>query len=211
MNNLITQLKENGQDFEFYPTTKAMVRCIFEHHRYYHGSPRWHRDHNFGDVLDIGCGTCNFKTFVDELNEPLKEIDYGRECVKIHKYCVIEKSRILLERLPADAIVLGTDFHENTLIDKKVNTIFCNPPYSEYEDWAVRIIRESVCKDIYLIIPQRWKNSEKIKVALSNVKEVYSEKSGKLDRAHVIGSFDFLDAERAARASCQNSSDWHGK
>ena len=207
MNKLIEQLKESGQDFEFYPTTKEMVRTIFEHRRHgYEDSHRGYHITDFGNVLDIGCGTCNFKRFVDELNEPLKEYrgDYveTRKCVGINQYYVMEKSRILIDRLPADAIVLGVDFHENTLIDKPVDTIFCNPPYSEYEDWTARIITESACKSIYLIIPQRWKNSEKIKLALEQLKPVYRARNNFRDEQpfEVIGSFDFLDAERAARA-----------
>lgn len=202
--NLIEQLKDAGQDFEFYPTTKAMIRTIFEHRRHPYSDGSGCRVDDFGDVLDIGCGTCNFKRFVDELNEPLKDSDgYRGKCVSIRQYYVIEKSRILIDRLPASAIVLGVDFHENTLIDKPVDTIFCNPPYSEYEDWAAKIIRESACKEIYLIIPQRWKNSEKIQTALKTIKPVYTRRFKdwtEADAVEVIGSFDFLDAERAARA-----------
>lgn len=205
--NLIEQLKDAGQDFEFYPTTKEMVRTIFEHRRSgYEDSYRGHHITDFGTVLDIGCGTCNFKRYVDELNEPLieRQDDYvnHRKCVDIKQYYVMEKSRILLDRLPADAVVLGVDFHENTLIDKPVDTIFCNPPYSEYEDWVAKIITESACKSIYLIIPQRWKNSEKIQLALETLKPVYRARNNFRDEQpfEVIGSFDFLDAERAARA-----------
>lgn len=205
--NLIEQLKDAGQDFEFYPTTKEMIRCIFEHRRHgYEDSHRGYHVTDFGTVLDIGCGTCNFKRFVDELNAPLERHDGSHvdrsKCVSISQYYVMEKSRILIDRLPADAIVLGVDFHENTLIDKPVDTIFCNPPYSEYEDWAAKIITESACKSIYLIIPQRWKNSEKIQLALETLKPVYRARNNFRDEQpfEVIGSFDFLDAERAARA-----------
>lgn len=206
---LIQQLKEAGQDFELYPTTRQMIRCIWEHCR---GKTAGHRSGNFGDVLDIGCGTCNFKRYVDEFNAPLikrEERSYGDDyidrsnCVNISQYYVMEKSRILLDKLDAETIVLGTDFHNNTLIDKPVDTIFCNPPYSEYEDWAAKIIREGVCNSIYLVIPQRWKNSEKIKLALETVKTPYNRFSDTFEdqeKAQVIGSFDFLDAERAARA-----------
>lgn len=209
---LVEQLKEAGQDFEFYPTTKEMIRCIWEHRRKPWSYGSGYRIESFKDVLDIGCGTCNFKRFIDELNEPLiKRWDAGNgeercsysDCVNIGQYYVMEKSRILLDRLDAEIIVLGTDFHQNTLIDKPVGTIFCNPPYSEFEDWTARIIRESVCDSIYLVIPQRWKNSEKIKLALETVKAPYNRYSDKFEdqeKAQVLGSFDFLDAERAARA-----------
>ena len=211
---LVKDLKAAGEDFEFYPTTKEMIARIWEHCRTKKiRLSRAVRDKvgTFGDVLDIGCGTCNFKRWIDEINKPLEVVSgtgYDRrvdrdKCVDIYRYYVIEKSRILLDKLDAETIVLGTDFNECTLIDKPVDTIFCNPPYSEYEDWTARIIKESVCSSIYFIIPERWKDSEKIKLALETVKTPYNLYSGKIEdqnKAEVIGSFDFLDAERSARA-----------
>ncbi len=203
--NLVQQLQEAGEDYEYYPTTREMVRCIYEHRRKWRDDCRRCTTDSFGGLLDIGCGSCHFKRYVDEFNqeEQAQHEGYaGRErCVWIHEYYVMEKSRILIERLPAEAIVLGTDFNTNTLIDKPVSTVFCNPPYRQFEDWAARIITECVCDDIYLIIPQRWRQSEKIQAALSKLKTRFSTSTGEFsDAAQVIGSFDFLHAERAARA-----------
>lgn len=189
MNALVEQLKDAGEDFEFYPTTKAMVRAIWKHateHGNYDHQVHW-------DLLDIGCGTCNFRRWINELNK--EEIDKHPNIrehaeVRISAYYVMEKSRVLLERLVSDTIVIGTDFNESTLIDKECDTVFCNPPYSEYETWTRRIIKESCCKHIYLIIPDRWKKNEEIKHALEKAKAVYE----------VIGHSDFHNAERAARA-----------
>ena len=200
---LVEQLKDAGQDFEFYPTTREMVKMIWDHRRgkYEDGSPKID---SFGTVLDIGCGTCNFRRWVHEFNaEVAKEPDGDRHTVDMHGYYVMEKSLILLNQLDPDVVVLGTDFHEATLIDKPVDTIFCNPPYREYEDWAVRIITESACKEIYLIIPRRWKESDRIKRALATVKIPLDREKHMPDEERaikVIGSADFLDAERAARA-----------
>lgn len=194
MKSLITELKDNDQDYEFYPTSKEMIKCIYENTK--------GRDIK---VLDIGCGTCNFKKFYEELaeedyqiryeeakQEAKKKDEYFREPTKstIDQYYVIEKSKILLDRLHKDIIVLGTDFNETMLIDKPVNTIFCNPPYSEFKSWMSRIIREGNCNDIYLIVPKRWKEDEKI-LNLMKTKGI---------SPIVLGSFDFLDAERQARA-----------
>ena len=203
---LVKQLKEAGQDFEFYPTNRAMVKAIWEHRRHPYtevdGTTRYTSD-DLGDVLDIGCGTCNFSKWINELNKELPE-DQERSSVDIHNYYVIEKSQILIDQLHASIIVLGTDFRQTTLIDKPVDTIFCNPPYSEYEDWTVKIIKESVCKSIYLIIPQRWKDSEKIKLALDKHITTpwnrFSETFEDEKKVEIIGSFDFMDAERSARA-----------
>ncbi|MBQ9502759.1 MAG: DUF4942 domain-containing protein [Lentisphaeria bacterium] len=208
---LVEQLKEAGEDFEFYPTTREMVKMIWDHRRgkWDDGSPHIA---DFGTVLDIGCGTCNFRRWVHEFNaEVAKEPDGDRHTVDMHGYYVMEKSLILLNQLDPDVVVLGTDFHEATLIDKPVDTIFCNPPYREYEDWAARIITESACKEIYLIIPRRWKESEKIMLALKRMKlsfephqvqrcEFLTVTKETVTDVEVIGSADFLDAERAARA-----------
>ena len=142
MNELIAELKEAGEDFEFYPTTRDMVRRIWKFKK----ACRYGHD-RFGNVLDIGCGKCDFRKWVNELNRESGD----RSSVDISEYFVIEKSRILIDRLDPDVIVLGTDFNETTLIDKEVDTIFCNPPYSEYEEWTRRIILESNCDDIFLI------------------------------------------------------------
>lgn len=164
INALIEELKENEQDFEFYPTSKEMLEVIKENLQYI-------RECN--SVLDIGCGTCNFKKYIPG-----------------YEYFVIEKSKILLEKLDAETIVLGTDFHSTLLIDKKVDVIFCNPPYSEYAEWAKKIIWDGNCKYIYLIIPQRWKQNEEINKCIEALNA----------RVEVLGSFDFLNAERSARA-----------
>lgn len=162
VNQLVLELKENNEDMEFYPSTPEMLEIISKDM------------HNLSDVLDIGCGTCNFKKYVKN----------------IKNYYVIEKSKILLNKLDADTIVLGTDFYNTLLIDKKVDVIFCNPPYSDFENWASEIIWNGNCTYIYLIIPERWKNSEKIQKSIENSNS----------RASILGSFDFLSAERSARA-----------
>ena len=201
INQLINELKENNEDFEFYPTTKEMIRTIY-------------RNSEGGEWLNIGCGTCNFRKYFNELSQEQEHIYEEKEKAfrnsytddkgynydlqpkesdkpkRIYKYFVIEKSKILLDKLEKDVICLGTDFNSTFLLDKPVENIFCNPPYSEYENWACRIIFESNCKNIFLIIPERWKDNENIQKA---IEESNSE-------ATILGSFDFLNAERPARA-----------
>ncbi len=207
---LVKQLKAEGEDYEFYPTTREMVKAIWDNRRqkYSDGSPRIDP---FGTVLDIGCGTCNFRKWVHELNAEAEEKEGERSAVGMGGYYVMEKSRILLDGLDPDVVVLGTDFHEAALIDKPVDTIFCNPPYKEFEDWTARIITEGVCNDIYLVIPRRWRESEKIMLALKKMRlflephtrcrfdgiTTYKDTFADVE---VIGSADFLDAERASRS-----------
>lgn len=162
---LVAELKENNQDFEFYPTTSEMLEIVLQHLN------------QCGSILDIGCGDARLKQFLkDKKREP--------------DYFGIEKSEILLNRLPADVYILGTDFNNCTLIDKKVDVIFCNPPYSEFESWTNRIIREGNFAEAFLIIPERWQNNATIQESL---------KAANI-RAVSLASMDFLNAERQARA-----------
>lgn len=177
MRNLIETLKENNQDFEFYPTTKEIVEKI-----YYDLAKNIYREESFS-CLDIGSGNGNFFNKFNEIKG--KASIYG-------KYA-IEKSEILISKMPADIVIVGTDFWENTLIDKQVDFIFSNPPYSEFEGWSEKIIREANAKVVYLVIPERWKNSGAINEVLKLRKAT----------AESLGSFDFLDAERAARAKVE--------
>ena len=205
INQLINELKENDQDFEFYPTTKKMIEAIY---KYSDG----------GEWLDIGAGTCNFRKYYNEIGKEHQQIynakyeafrnsykhnndkfDYSLEPKDhergrfIRKYYVIEKSKILLEKMDRDVICLGTDFNATMLLDKPVNNIFCNPPYSEYEQWTERLIYEANTKRIFLVIPERWKDSEKIQTAIKKTKSFVTS----------LGSFDFLHAERQARAKVE--------
>lgn len=193
INQLVLELKENNEDFEFYPSTKEMLWKIYE------------RMSNGAKVLDIGCGNCNFKKYAEEYDK-LQEQKYlhdidkyhqklidrypDKPCRLISKYYVIEKSKTLINKFDKDTIVLGTDFYNTLLIDKKADTYFCNPPYSEYVEWTSRILADGNFKEAFLIIPQRWKENEQI----SNVIKKYNI------MPIVLGSFDFLEAERSARA-----------
>lgn len=174
---LVQQIKQAGQDFEFYPTTKEIVYRVWRglgHHR------------NCLKILDIGAGNGNFFRLLDECEKTYGE-GYG---ASFRKYA-IEKSQILLSNLPADIFVIGTDFRYQTLIDKQMDIIFCNPPYSEYEQWAAKIIREANAERVFLVIPTRWKNSPLIQQAIKDRGVFVS----------VLDTYDFTNAERAARAT----------
>ena len=162
INQLVKQLKANGEDYEFYPTTDEMIRLVNE---------TMHSRAN--SILDIGCG--NGAT----LAKLQCDIKYG-----------IEKSQILLNAAPPEMIPFGRDFMQETLIDKKVDVIFCNPPYSAYEAWTVKMLEEAHAKELFVIIPQRWRDSALISRAIEQ--RSYDTK--------VLGSFDFLAAQRKARA-----------
>lgn len=184
--DLLSVLTENNQDFEWYPTTDEMLMEVYSH-------IRWD---NHTDILDIGCGLCGLKKLIDRKNDAIERYNENRKSGEDRKYIhpytyyAIEKSDILIGRLPADVFVVGTDFGSCTLIDKQCNVIFCNPPYSEFKEWTKRIINEGNFEQAFLVIPQRWKDDVEIKALLEATKT----------RSYVIKTMDFNKAERQARA-----------
>lgn len=146
---LIEKVKNAGQDFEFYPTTQAMLEVVAADIRKEIDADYHEKSRRFS-ILDIGSGNGNALTTLCELTK-----NEGQ------KYA-IEKSKILIDTLPSDVFIIGTNFNQQTLIDKKVDIVFCNPPYSEYETWMRRIVSEANCNLIYLVVPQRWKDNKQI-------------------------------------------------
>lgn len=208
---IVKNLKNHNQDFEFYPTTREIIEAMYwdllgdkvDEFTYRANGRRF-------SMLDIGAGNCKVFSTIKQIAEeqPLLDRYYYHDRVKdsksrrndnerlanrifIDKYMAIEKSQLLIDLMPKEAMVVGVDFHENTLIDKQSDVVFCNPPYSEYAQWSTKIIREANAKYIYLVIPQRWGNNKGISQALKDRKA----------KAKIIGNFDFLNAEdRKARA-----------
>lgn len=207
-NDLFNILKENNEDFEFYPSTYDMIKIIFDDFvkdkKDYHGMVE-----NFS-MLDIGAGNGNvFKIFEELLPKSKNEDTHN---TNIEKFA-IEKSKILIDNMSNDIIVVGTEFEKQTLIDKKVDMIFCNPPYKQYKQWMLKILKEANCNVIYLIVPERWKNDEEINKILKrrlNTKdydkldidnELKKEYKNKQSKYEILDSMDFLDSEyRESRA-----------
>ena len=180
VNQLVTEIKENHEDFEWYPTTTEIVDALAVKLKVWADENWRHRNRTVNSILDIGCGNGGFFEKLCK-DEKFKDIEkYG-----------IEKSMILSEQLPDDVVLLGTDFNQQTLIDKKVDVLFCNPPYSEYDEWAEKIILQGNCNAIALVIPARWAGNERIKYALER----------RNMQAEVVGTYDFSNAERKARAT----------
>lgn len=165
--NVVETLKEEHQDFEWYPTTPGMLNIIKK-------DVEARDDHKAPSVLDCGAGD-------------------GRALIYLTKgdRYAIEKSYPLIDRMDASISIVGTEFNEQTLIDKKVDVVFCNPPYSEFTSWVTKIIREANAPYLYFIVPTRWKDCEKIKgaIALRDAKP------------YILGTLNFHDAERKARAT----------
>jgi len=177
MISLIKEVKENQEDFEWYPTTNEILDVMFND-----------IDSRYFSILDIGAGNGKVFSRLEELLKTNAKDEYDKFNVK--KYA-IEKSQTLIENMPKDVFIVGTDFNEQTLIDKKVDIIFCNPPYTEYSQWTEKIIKEASSNVAYFVIPTRWRKQDNIKKAIK-LRDATVE---------VLGDFDFLNSEdRKARA-----------
>jgi hypothetical protein len=177
---IVRELKNQSEDFEWYPTTDEMINIVkadmLKYFYAYDGpSDKKIKVHIPVNVLDCGAGDARI----------LNKLANGGD-----KYA-IEKSQTLIDLMPEDIFIIGTEFFQSTLIDKKVKVLFSNPPYSEFIQWAEKIITEANAIMIYLILPTRWKESESIKDAL------------KLRDADckIIHTTNFINAERSARAT----------
>lgn len=172
--NMIAELKDTEQDFEFYPTTNQIISAFHGHvHKF-----------EISSLLDIGAGNGKVLNRFKEINS---QFEHGYRT----EYFAIEKARPLLDSLPAEISILGTDFWEQSLLDKNIDCIFSNPPYRDFIEWSVKVIREANANFLYLVIPQRWKEQKIIIDAI---------KARKAD-FEIVGEFDFLEAEdRKARA-----------
>lgn len=174
-NALVREIKSCGIDYEFYPTQQREIDVIKQDiiafaeksHSYFDTEKL-----NFS-VLDAGAG--DGRVLAQLTNGP--------------KYA-IELALPLINAMPKDIFVIGRDFREQTLMDKPVDIIFANPPYSDFESWASKVILEGNAALAYLIMPQRWINSQSIKDALAARK--FS--------VDVIDTSDYLFADRKARA-----------
>ena len=172
VNSLIKSIKENNEDFEWYPTTEDMIKNISNYLKKLEAF-------QVDSVLDVGCGNGSFLNRFNDI--------YNNKKLKLYG---IEKSPTLVNELSENINVVGTDLFQQSLLDKRVDMIFCNPPYSEYLEFMDKVINEGCSDIIVFIVPERWKENKKILNIIENRELSYD----------IIGNFDFLNAERKARA-----------
>ncbi len=175
---LLNELKDTDQDHEWYPTTNQIINAFFMHVDQF----------EIASLLDVGAGNGKVLLEFQKLVKAKKEGNNHGYSTQLY---AVEKARPLLDSLPLDISIMGTVFEETIFLDKKVDCIFSNPPYSQFTDWAVKLIREGNAKLIYMVMPQRWKESKPILSAIEARNATYK----------IVGEFDFLSAEdRKARA-----------
>lgn len=180
---ILQNVIDQGQDFEWYPTTARMIGIV---------KSRIPADAR--SIMDIGAGDGRVL------------LALGEKCPHATLYG-IEKSTVLVQAQPDNVVPVGTEFHEQNLACLQVDYIFCNPPYSQFEAWAGKIIESGFAKRAYLVLPQRWAESRAIKIAIARrgaqVKTIHTD--------------DFHDADRQARAvvhivevryPCDDSRSW---
>ena len=186
MNKLVKQLKEADQDFEFYPTTDSIIQSMLMNI----GKAFIYDLDRQDDItfLDIGAGNGKVLNAVKEWNDDRRERNHAgksRSNYKSFEFWAIEKSKILTRELVKTSLVVGADFHEQTLLNFESDITFCNPPYKQFEEWTTRIIRECNNKITYLVIPERWKNNR-------NILEALKFRGSEFE---VVSSHSFEDAE----------------
>lgn len=195
---LIPRLKADDQDYEFYPTTGEILSRLITHMQ--------SLEFRGASFLDIGAGN-------GKVLRAVKEAEVG-----IGSLYAIEKSPILCGQLDPEVFVIGTDFKEQTLFAKEVNILFSNPPYSVYEDWTEKILRENAARHVYLVIPDRWATDDRILQALKyrgillpddpqpedasdDPRDWRFHRERRRPRVEIVGSFTFERSEdRTARA-----------
>lgn len=199
--NLVETLQAAGEDFEWYPTTDEILRTVSD------DLLKWDDD-RYGNsgvtIMDVGAGDGRA---LHKLRNMVAG-EHSWDGITFGAMYAIEKSQIHIHHMPKDIIVIGCDFHEQMLVDKRVDVLFCNPPYSEYEHWMQRILTETNVGRIYLVVPRRWRDSAVLKEADDRFRddepgEILQSFQG-IDvhgvRVKSLGAFDFEQAERKARA-----------
>lgn len=172
----VRTLIANGDDFEWYPTTDEIIAKVARDFLN-------QDDGKSHSILDIGAGDGRV---LKALHAALKKRD---QYAHVDLYA-IEKAITHLSAMPKDITVVGTAFEEQTLTDKPMKAIFCNPPYSQFAEWMLKIVTQASADLIYLVVPCRWRDSQEIQRAIE-------KRSGAVES---LGEFNFENADRAARA-----------
>ena len=196
-------LQEADQDLEWFPTTPEILQAINSDlleisceqyrqggynssnqnmRRCYCSRENFRVEEFFIDsFLDVGCGDGRVFDFI-------RGNSHVRTTIK-HRLG-IEKADVQADNLIRNGVgLIGRDLFETVLLGKSFNVVFCNPPYSQFKLWIEKILKEARSEVFYFVIPERWQNDVNIKCLM--------EEKGEIEN---LGSFDFLGADRAARA-----------
>lgn len=182
----IRALKQNDEDWEWFPTTDEIIGKVVADIAVVQSEFHYSRD-AIKSVLDIGAGDGRV---LKAIQEGMKQHDRHSSAVDLY---AIEKAVHHQSNMPKDITIIGTDFEQQTLADKPVGAIFCNPPYSEFAEWMLKILREACTRYIYFVIPRRWRDN----IDITRAMEL---RQGEVT---TLGEYDFEDAGRKARAKVE--------
>ncbi|EIF42759.1 hypothetical protein DOK_11866 [gamma proteobacterium BDW918] len=182
---LVEQIKDYGQDAEWYPTTQPMLAKIRAD---LDALVSAHELSETFSILDCGAGDGRALEYLSKGTENNRDGSIGY--VTRGKKYAIEKARPLIHAMDPSIYIVGADFYEQTLCDKDIAVTFSNPPYSDFVRWTEKLLMETRSGLVYLILPRRWKLEPRISNAIELRKA----------EATVIDSFDFMEGERKARA-----------
>jgi len=199
----LLQLKSDGEDFEWYATTNEILAALEKDLLKVglaDGAGRYWRNDTEGFSVNTNyeknqpIHTLNVQSFLDVGIGDGRVIDYlfghGSQKINIKNKLGIELARAQADDLIRRGIgIIGRDYFETVLIDKQYTVVFSNPPYSIFTEWCIKLLKEVNAAVIYLVLPERWKDDSALKQL--------AESKGDVE---IIGSFDFLHADRPARA-----------
>ena len=206
----IRALTENSEDYEWYPTTDEILSAMnkdlhtlfmkekIAEHSYHnrHDKMFSYESGKFNDKKGEYEKTYFIKTFLDVGAGDGRVFDAVNGRVAIERRYGIEKSKAQADDLIGRGVfIIGRDFFKTSLLDKEYGVIFSNPPYSRFAEWTEKLFREANFGVMYLVLPVRWQHQTReagLRVDKRCGIELYDVK--------VIGEFDFLHADRSARA-----------
>jgi hypothetical protein len=184
---VITELKANGQDFEWYPTTQEMINVVSEDLSTILKTHDFHDAYNHDiRLLDVGAGDGRVLT---SLKQSLSVVISERQSIGLF---AIEKASVHTNLYRnKDIVLLGTEFNETNFISKNADVCFVNPPYEHFSSWLSTLISKLNFGLLYAIVPSRWRDDKAIKQAIESrlIKDV-----------SILAEMDFLNADRVARA-----------
>jgi hypothetical protein len=198
-------LAENNEDFEWYPTTGEILaamnkdlRGLFVKDKIAENCARNRGEKLFGYSPNYDREkykkeyTYYVQTFLDAGTGDGRVFDaisgVGSDIVINRRYGIEIAKAQADDLINRGVFIIGRDFWKTSLYDKEYSVIFSNPPYSQFRAWTEKLFRESNFGVMYLVLPVRWKETLDMRCGI----ELYDAK--------IIGEFDFLEADRAARA-----------
>lgn len=199
MYSLIQTLKDNNQDFEFYPTTNEILVKIANTLKDSLSKDHNYRQTNSFTILDVCAGNGNALSALKQHLKEEKEIDF----INLQG---IEKSPILYGTWDESIELVGTDFFQENLYNKTADILFCNPPFSQTETWFKRLLDNcsSRIKHIFFVCPSKQGLSDKYHDMFDDFrfnKDKYNKHGIQmtvLQNEH-SESFSFKTADRSAR------------